>query len=45
MGNELTSSIKVSELAKELKLDWDGPDLIIKRIDSLKSLKEGKLKS
>jgi len=43
MGNELTSSIKVSELAKELKLDWDGPDLIIKRIDSLKSLKEGSL--
>lgn len=43
MGNELASSIKVSELAKELKLDWDGPDLIIRRIDSLQSLKEGSL--
>ena len=43
MGNELATSIKVSELAKELNLDWDGPDLIIKRIDSLQSLKEGSL--
>ena len=43
MVNELASSIKVSELAKELKLDWDGPDLIIRRIDSLQSLKEGSL--
>lgn len=43
MGNELASSIKVSELAKELKLDWDGPDLIIRRIDPLQSLKEGSL--
>lgn len=43
MANELVRTLKVSELARNLKLDWNGLDLEIKYVNALDSVKNESL--